>query len=408
MCNLRLILIAGAIGVLSFSAKAGPLTEAKVTRIVNNVQVLDPVKGAHAAALQETIRDEIELKTGVKSRSELLFQDETLTRIGPETSFSFKAGTRDMSLGKGSMLLQVPKGLGGAKIRTAAVTASITGTTIMIEHTPRKHIKVLVLEGGLRLSVNGRFGNSVVLRPGNMVLMRPDAKKIPPPVSVDLKRIMRTSSLVNMSKKGGAQLPSTALIEKEIAQQTHDKATADLVETNLVLHGSGTTALNTNGTVIDVLARNEQGHSLFAEPSNSSGATTGSTTPAATPAPTPSASSSATPPPVSASSPTPAPGASPVPTPVSAASPPPVPGASPAPTPVSSSTPVPAPSPGLSGDDKDKDKGDHNDDGHGDNGKGKGKSKEHPMNLPPPAIQKIHLSTQQPISPLLRLSRNEH
>ena len=53
------------------------------------------------------------------------------------------------------MLLQVPKGIGGAKIRTAAVTASITGTTIMMEYHPKKSIKVLVLEGSLRLSVNG-------------------------------------------------------------------------------------------------------------------------------------------------------------------------------------------------------------------------------------------------------------
>ncbi len=80
-----------------------------------------------------------------------------------------------MALREGTMLLQVPKGLGGAKIRTAAVTAAITGTTIMLEHTPKKHIKVLVLEGSLRLSVNGTFGDSLLLLPGKMVIMAPDA-----------------------------------------------------------------------------------------------------------------------------------------------------------------------------------------------------------------------------------------
>src|ERR1041384_5268365 len=91
--------------------------------------------------------------------SPLLFQDNTLTRIGAETFFSFKTGTRDLTLEKGSMLLQVPKGLGGAKIHTAAVTAAITGTTIMMEYIPRRYIKVLVLEGSLRLSRNGLFGD---------------------------------------------------------------------------------------------------------------------------------------------------------------------------------------------------------------------------------------------------------
>jgi hypothetical protein len=407
MSNLRLILLAGATALLASPAIAGPLTEAHVTKIINKVQVVDPAKGAHAAALQETIKDEIELKTGVKSRSELLFQDNTLTRIGPETSFSFKAGTRDMSLEHGTMLLQVPKGLGGAKIRTAAVTAAITGTTIMMEYTPGKHIKVLVLEGSLRLSTNGRFGDSVVLRPGRMIMMRPDSKRIPPPVSVDLKRIVRTSSLVNMSKKNGAQLPSADLIDKEIAQQTHEKANADLIETDLVIHGAGTTAINSVGTVVDVLARNEQGRSLTPAATTSA--------PGATPAPTPSTTSDGT------AGTDPNASASPAPTPIA--------GATPAPTPVLAVTPAPTPNPSS---DDEKDKGGHNGNGNGDNGKGGGKDKGdhngdgnpddgkgsdkekgkghggHPMNLPQPKAEPARVSARQTFSPTLNLSRNEH
>src|SRR3984893_16521953 len=163
---------------------AGPLTAGEVTKIINRVSVMDPAKGGHPAAIRDVIKDDLGLQTGEKSRSELLFQDNTLTRIGAETFFSFKTGTRDMTLEKGSMLLQVPKGLGGAKIHTAAVTAAITGTTIMMEYVPDRYIKVLVLEGSLRLSRNGRFGDSLVLRSGQMVIMQPDAKKIPEPVNV--------------------------------------------------------------------------------------------------------------------------------------------------------------------------------------------------------------------------------
>src|SRR5256886_5323007 len=176
---------------------AGPLTSAEVTKIINRVSVVDPAKGGHPAMLRDVIKDDLGLQTAAKSRSELLFQDNTLTRIGAETFFSFKTGTRDMTLEKGSMLLQVPKGLGGAKIHTAAVTAAITGTTIMMEYSPGKYLKVLVLEGGLRLSRNGFFSDSVVLRPGKMVIMRPDAKKIPDPIDVDLAEIVKTSTLVN-------------------------------------------------------------------------------------------------------------------------------------------------------------------------------------------------------------------
>src|SRR5438128_6138488 len=166
-------------GVFVQQSVAGPLTSAAVTKIINRVTVIESAKGDRPATLRDVIKDDLGLQTGARSRSELLFQDNTLTRVGAETFFSFKTGTRDMTLEKGSMLLQVPKGLGGAKIHTAAVTAAITGTTIMMEYSPKQYLKVLVLEGSLRLSRNGSFGNSVVLHPGKMVIMRPDAKKIP-------------------------------------------------------------------------------------------------------------------------------------------------------------------------------------------------------------------------------------
>ncbi|MEP6685861.1 MAG: FecR family protein, partial [Verrucomicrobiota bacterium] len=238
---------------------AGPLTQAHVTKIFNQVQVVDPRSGSHSASLDEVIKDEIGLKTGVKSRSELLFEDNTLTRIGPETFFTFKAGTRDMTLQKGTMLLQVPKGLGGAKIRTAAITASITGTTIMIEHTPGKTLKVLVLEGSLRLSVNGTFGDALVLTPGRMVIMRPDAKRIPDPVAVDLARVVRTSSLVKMDKKQGAPLPSIDLINKEIAVQQHEKGRANLIATNLVIEGHGTNVMLASDEVLGTIEQRTRG-----------------------------------------------------------------------------------------------------------------------------------------------------
>src|SRR2546421_1671825 len=214
---------------------AGPLTSAEVTKVINRVSVSDPAKGTHPAVLRDVIKDNLALQTGARSRSELLFQDNTLTRIGAETFFSFKTGTRDLTLEKGSMLLQVPKGLGGAKIHTAAVTAAMTGTTIMMEYAPGRYIKVLVLEGSLRLSRNGTFGHSLLLRPGKMVIMRPDAKEIPGPVDVDLARIIKTSTLVNFP--GGDTLPSMPLIQAAI----NDQASGATVPTFL-----GQTPVGTN------------------------------------------------------------------------------------------------------------------------------------------------------------------
>ena len=234
-----------------FALVGGPLTEAHVSKVLNIVKLVDPANGERPAKLDDVVRDEIAVTTGIKSRSELLFQDNTLTRLGPESYFSFKTGTRDMTLQKGTLLLQVPKGIGGAKIHTAAVTAAITGTTIMLENVPGKDIKVLVLEGTLRLSMDGRFGDSLLLTPGNMVMMSPHSKRIPEPVMIDLKKVVQTSTLVNMpsgrkGKDAGAiapSLPSISLIEKEITKQQAGKNAHKLVDTKLVIVGKGTTAL---------------------------------------------------------------------------------------------------------------------------------------------------------------------
>ena len=238
MLNTRFALAAVALysGVFVQQSAAGPLTSAEITKIINRVSLIEPAKGARPAVVRDVIKDDRGLQTGARSRSELLFQDNTLTRVGAETFFSFKTGTRDLTLEKGSMLLQVPKGLGGAKIHTAAVTAAITGTTIMMEYSPGQYLKVLVLEGSLRLSRNG-FGDSLVLPPGKMVIMRPDAKKIPDPIDVDLAQIVRTSILVNFP--GSNILPSMPLIQAAINDQAKELTKGTLVPTNLVM-GYGT------------------------------------------------------------------------------------------------------------------------------------------------------------------------
>lgn len=86
----------------------------RFTKIVNDVRVVNPSNATvQTAKVRDLIKGDLAVRTGAQSRAELLFQDRTLTRLGAEALFSFKAGTRDMTLDRGTMLLQVPKGLGG-------------------------------------------------------------------------------------------------------------------------------------------------------------------------------------------------------------------------------------------------------------------------------------------------------
>ena len=100
------------------------------------------------------------------------------------------------------MLMQVPKQLGGARIRTAAVTAAVTGTTLMVEHEPNGYIKIIVLEGEVDVYLNRDHSVFRTLKSGDMLIMKPDATFIPEPVQVDLKRLKQTSLLTSINEFG--------------------------------------------------------------------------------------------------------------------------------------------------------------------------------------------------------------
>ena len=118
------------------SAGAAQLQEARVTQVVNDVKLLLEQAAPRPAAISDLIRHGNAVRTGTQSRSELTFADLTITRLGANTIFSFKEGTREMNLIDGAILFQVPKGSGGATIRTVGVTAAITGTTGIAEFHP--------------------------------------------------------------------------------------------------------------------------------------------------------------------------------------------------------------------------------------------------------------------------------
>src|SRR6185437_14089627 len=98
------------------------------------VKLLSGQAEARPATTNDTVRGNTAVRTGVDSRAELTFGDLTIARLGANTIFSFNESSRTVDLGNGAILLRVPKNSGGAKIQTAAVTAAITGTTVIVEY----------------------------------------------------------------------------------------------------------------------------------------------------------------------------------------------------------------------------------------------------------------------------------
>ncbi len=219
-------------------AAAETLRTANVTTAINEVQIFPGSSAAHGAAIGEKVATPSSVQTGRKSRAELTFNDSTITRLGQNSVFSFREGGRNVELQQGSILLQVPKNAGGATIRTATVTAAITGTTVMFEYNPGKWVKLLTLEGVQKLSINGGK-TSVDVPAGKMVIMHPNATVIPELMTIDVAKVIATSPLAGDGTFGPLPPLATQLIQQTIHDQLVAKREGILLPTNYVISGAG-------------------------------------------------------------------------------------------------------------------------------------------------------------------------
>ena len=126
--GLRIATLAFALASgLPNEVSADELKEAKVTQVIQDVRVVPSNASSRPAAVNEDVHQGTAVQTGVQSRSELTFKDQTITRLGEKTIFSVGQGSRTIDLGSGQFLLYAPKKAGGTKIKAGAVTAAITG-----------------------------------------------------------------------------------------------------------------------------------------------------------------------------------------------------------------------------------------------------------------------------------------
>src|SRR5213593_2092367 len=105
---------------------AAPLSSATVTEMKNDVR-----HNERGAKVTDLVTGADVLRTGERSLAEIEFNDKTLTRLGSKSVFSFEPSNRELRLDRGLALICVPKGAGGGRIVTAAITAAIEGTTVL-------------------------------------------------------------------------------------------------------------------------------------------------------------------------------------------------------------------------------------------------------------------------------------
>jgi len=187
-----LLFSSGAIWLLT----AAERKEGRVTQVVRNVSLLAPHVAARPARLNDDVTDGSAVHTGADSRAEFTFADLTITRVGANSIFSFDQDGRNVSVESGAILLRVPKGSGGARIRSSALTVGITGTTVMFESRPRNYSKLIVLEGSSQAWLTKHPGKKITVHAGQMLIVKPDAAHLPEPVNIDESLVLRTAILI--------------------------------------------------------------------------------------------------------------------------------------------------------------------------------------------------------------------
>jgi len=212
--NFRLMLPIASLAIwLPNQVGADELKEAKVPQVIQDVKLLPSNAAPHPAVVNDNVHHGTAVQTGVQSRSELTFKDKTITRLGEKTIFSVGEGARTIDLSSGQFLLYVPKKSGGAKVKMGAVTAAITGTTVLGNVNPNGTTSFTVLEGTACIHLES-VGQSLMVHAGQKLTFDPVSNRLEDPVDVDLNQML-TSPLIKDFKR----LPSAPLIEQEVQRQ---------------------------------------------------------------------------------------------------------------------------------------------------------------------------------------------
>jgi hypothetical protein len=206
---------------------AAQIQQARVSQVIQEVRLLEAQGAPRPAAVNDTVTQQMGVRTGVESRAELTFSDLTITRLGANTIFSFKRGARELDLTSGAVLLEVPPDKAPVKVSTSAVTAAVTGGTALLATGPPT--KFMVLEGIGTFYPAGHPEKAVTVHGGEMMMMTADGR-MTKPEKFDVKLVLETSRLIQdfpplanlplilavMNQQLAGQLPTSQPLAKNL------------------------------------------------------------------------------------------------------------------------------------------------------------------------------------------------
>jgi hypothetical protein len=221
------VLFACAVAVgIGRLAPAADQKQARVTAVIHDVRLLAGQAAARPATVNDTLHEGTAVRTGTDSRAELTFMDQTLTRLGANTIFSFGAAARTYDLGSGAILMSAPKEAGTVRISTAVATCAVSGFTAILERHSNAWNKFILLHGDGTLTLKGVPTGPCPLHTGQMVVFSPHPTNCPQVLDVDISKLLNGK----LVKGFQGQLPELNVILADIRNQQISPPSGGLID----------------------------------------------------------------------------------------------------------------------------------------------------------------------------------
>lgn len=224
VATVGLVVVAFAIGRFVVAAEQ---KQARVTEVIRDVHLLRGQAASRPAVVNDAVNQGTAVRTGTDSRAELTFSDQTLTRLGANTVFSFGAAARSYNLGSGALLMTAPRGAGTVKISSGVATCAVSGFTGIWEAHSKFWNKVVILEGNGDVWLRKNPSDHRHMHSRQILVFPPNATVLPQPQEFDVCKLIDNGLLITgFSHK----LPSWPLLQAECDQQRTAPVKSQLID----------------------------------------------------------------------------------------------------------------------------------------------------------------------------------
>jgi len=189
---------------------------ARVTEVIRDVHLLAAKAAARPAVVNDAVNEGTAVRTGADSRAELTFADQTITRLGANTVFSFGGAARTYDLGSGAILVTAPKNAGTVKISSGVATSAVSGFTGIWESHSKFWNKVLIFEGDGDVTLIKNPTDHRHMHSHQILVFPPNATVLPQPQDFDVCKAISNGLLFTGFSH---PLPSLPLLVAECERQ---------------------------------------------------------------------------------------------------------------------------------------------------------------------------------------------